>query len=91
MAQLNAAGVHGWLADLTLVGGAIFDIVLGLLLLVRRFTRPVSDRDAAGDAGLCAAGTVLAPQLWADPLGPLTKIVPMMVAMLLTLAILDER
>ena len=36
-------------------------------------------------------GTILAPALWADPLGQLTKIIPMMVAMLLTLAIIDER
>jgi hypothetical protein len=36
-------------------------------------------------------GTVLAPELWADPLGPLTKIGPLMLASLFTLAILDER
>ena len=37
------------------------------------------------------AGTLLEPQLWVDPLGPLTKIVPLLVATLFTLAILDER
>ena len=36
-------------------------------------------------------GTMLAPQLWLDPLGPLLKIVPMLIATLFTLAILDER
>jgi hypothetical protein len=36
-------------------------------------------------------GTLLAPELWADPLGPLTKIGPLMIATLFTLAILDER
>jgi DoxX-like family len=36
-------------------------------------------------------GTLLASQLWADPLGPLTKIGPMLLATLFTLAILDER
>jgi DoxX-like family len=34
------------------------------------------------------AGT---PELWADPLGPLTKIGPLLVAILFTLTILDER
>jgi hypothetical protein len=41
--------------------------------------------------GYLLAGTVLAPQLWTDPLGPLVKIVPMLVATLLTLAIVDDR
>ena len=36
-------------------------------------------------------GTMLAPELWADPLGPLTKIGPLMVATAFTLAVLDER
>jgi hypothetical protein len=36
-------------------------------------------------------GTVLLPQLWLDPLGPYLKIVPMLIATLFTLAILDER
>jgi hypothetical protein len=36
-------------------------------------------------------GTLLAPELWSDPLGPLTKIGPLMIAMLFTLAVLDER
>jgi hypothetical protein len=36
-------------------------------------------------------GTVLAPQLWLDPLGPYLKIVPLLLATMLALAILDER
>jgi hypothetical protein len=39
----------------------------------------------------CWPGTVLAPQLWIEPLGPFTKMVPLLVATLFTLAILDER
>jgi len=37
------------------------------------------------------AGDWLAPQLWFDPLGPLMKIIPMLVGTALTLAIMDER
>ena len=36
-------------------------------------------------------GTVLAPWLWADPLGPMMKVWPILVFNLLCLAILDER
>jgi hypothetical protein len=44
-----------------------------------------------GTAFYLAIGTALSPQLWSDPLGPLLKIIPMLVATLFTLAILDER
>ena len=37
------------------------------------------------------AGTILTPQLWLDPLGPLLKIVPILIATLFTLAIVDDR
>jgi len=91
LAQLDAAGVHGFAADLMLVGGALFDIVLGCALLVRRTARATLIVMLAATPIYVLAGSILAPQLWADPLGPLTKIVPMMVAMLLTLAIIEER
>ena len=37
------------------------------------------------------AGTVLRPDLWMDPLGPLLKIFPIFVLHMVALAILDER
>ena len=36
-------------------------------------------------------GTWLAPQLWLDPLGPLLKVLPVLLATAFTLAILDKR
>jgi hypothetical protein len=41
--------------------------------------------------GYLFAGTLIEPSLWADPLGPLTKILPMLLATLFTLAIVEER
>ena len=41
--------------------------------------------------GYLLVGTITAPELWFDPLGPYTKIIPMLVGSVLTLAILDER
>jgi hypothetical protein len=38
-----------------------------------------------------AAGTILRPDLWIEPLGPLLKIIPIFVLHLVALAILDER
>jgi DoxX-like family len=37
------------------------------------------------------AGTAIRPDLWADPLGAMLKIGPILVLMLAALAILDER
>ena len=71
--------------------GAWFDVVLGLLLLVRRFTRTVLVIMLVAAPIYLLIGTVLAPQLWLDPLGPLVKIIPLLVATLFTLAILDDR
>ena len=88
---MSHAGISGALADIVLIGGAVFDVVLGLLLLWRRATRAVLITMLAVTPVYVLVGTLLAPQLWADPLGPLTKIVPMLVATLFTLAILEER
>jgi hypothetical protein len=37
------------------------------------------------------AGSVLRPDLWNEPLGPLLKILPILVLHLVAMAILDER
>jgi uncharacterized protein YbjT (DUF2867 family) len=91
LAQLGEAGLHGVPADVALVGSALLEIVMGLLLVVCRAARAVLLLMLAVLAIYLLAGTVLAPQLWIDPLGPLTKVVPLAVATLFTLAILDER
>ena len=91
LAHLHAAGVEPPLDQVILVGGAIFDIVLGLLLLWRPATRAVLIIMLVVTPFYVLTGTLLEPELWADPLGPLTKIGPLMVATLFTLAILDER
>ena len=73
--HLAAADFPPALAVPTLIAGALFDIVLGLLLLVRRFARAVLMRCwrlgfylLVGSAWRRSSGL--------DPLGPLMKIVP---------------
>ena len=60
------------------MAGSIFDIVLGSLLLVRKFARPVLITMLAVTPGYLLVGTITAPQLWFDPLGPYTKVIPML-------------
>jgi uncharacterized protein YbjT (DUF2867 family) len=91
LAHLSAAGFGAGLATAAVIGGALFDIVLGLMLLVRRLAKPILITMLGATAGYVLAGTIIAPQLWIDPLGPLTKILPMLLATLFTLAVIDER
>jgi uncharacterized protein YbjT (DUF2867 family) len=91
LAQLAAVGLQSPGLEVAHVGSSLLDVALGALLLMRRTAR-VALSGMLALAGLYLIGaTILAPQLWADPLGPLLKIVPILIATLLTSAILDER
>jgi uncharacterized protein YbjT (DUF2867 family) len=91
MGHLAAAGFSPALAVPALVAGAWFDVALGLALLVRPFARGVLLTMLFGSVFYLIVGSALAPQLWSDPLGPFLKVVPLLIAVLFTLAILDER
>ena len=91
MGHLAAAGFSPRVAGPVLLLGALFDYFLGLALLVRPAARYVLYAMIVATGFYLLAGTILLPQLWLDPLGPYLKIVPMLIAMLFTLAILDER
>ena len=91
IAQMTATGTAPEFARLIVILGAWFDIVLGLLLCVRAAARWTLIIMLIATPFYLLAGTLLAPQLWLDPLGPLTKTVPLLLATALTLAIIDER
>jgi uncharacterized protein YbjT (DUF2867 family) len=91
LAQLNQAGLSELAAGVILLGSALLDVALGLLLAVRTFARAALQLMLAVTAVYMIAGTMLAPALWIDPLGPLMKLVPVLLATVLTLAIMDER
>jgi hypothetical protein len=89
--HLAQAGFGSAMASLMLVLGSLFDIAIGLALCVRPLTRRVLQIMLVATPIYLLVGTVTAPQLWFDPLGPYVKIIPMLVATGLTLAIVDER
>jgi len=89
--HLMTAGIPSALVGATVIFGGIFDVALGILLLVRRFTRAALLVMLAVTPLYLLIGTLLAPQLWLDPLGPYLKIVPVLLATVFVLAILDER
>jgi uncharacterized protein YbjT (DUF2867 family) len=91
MDYLTKAGLSAGAAEFALVAGSLIDIALGLAVLVRRFTRRALQLMLMVSAGYLLIGTITAPEVWSDPLGPYTKIIPVMLATAFTLAILDDR
>jgi uncharacterized protein YbjT (DUF2867 family) len=91
MSYVREGGLGETFAALTVVAGALADIVIGLAILWRPASR----------YGLWAAliisltyfviGTILVPRLWADPLGPMLKIWPVLMLNLVAMAIREDR
>ncbi len=89
MALLHRAGLGPW-SNATSVATAGIDLALGALLLVRRSTALAAIGGVAVSLGYVLAGTVLLPDLWADPLGPLLKAIPI-IGLSLVVAATDSR
>lgn len=88
---LTDRGVASGFAGLAVAGGSAVDLALGLLVLVRPWARAACLGMTAVALGYLAGGTILAPDLWVDPLGPFLKVLPAAVLGLFVAAILDER
>jgi len=91
MALLVNAGVSAAIAGAAVMIGALIDIVLGLAILFRPAARAALVAMLAVTAVYAVMATLLVPQLWTDPLGPLVKMLPAVLAMLFTLAIVEGR
>jgi uncharacterized protein YbjT (DUF2867 family) len=72
-------------------GGAITDILIGAGIAVRRISRGALWAGLALSVAYLVLATLWLPGLWADPLGSLVKVLPVIVLTLVALAILDER
>jgi uncharacterized protein YbjT (DUF2867 family) len=79
------------IAELTVIAGALVDLAIGLGIAWRRTARPALWAALALSMGYLVIGTFLAPYLWAEPLGPMTKIFPIAALNLVALAMLEDR
>jgi hypothetical protein len=91
LSLMYEGGVTEPLASSVVIAGALADLLIGIGIAVRRTSR------AALHAGIwisivyAVIGTWLVPRLWADPLGPMLKIWPVLVLNAMALAILEDR
>jgi uncharacterized protein YbjT (DUF2867 family) len=87
---LNQAGLSS-IAPSMMVIGAVADILIGIGIAFRKTARIA----LYGALLLCViyliTSTILVSWLWLDPLGPMLKIVPIIVLNLIALAILSDR
>lgn len=88
---LHEGGVSDPAAPLTVVAGALADLAVGVAIAFRRTTKPALYAALALSLVYVVLGTILVPRLWAEPLGPMLKIWPVMALNLVALAILDDR
>lgn len=81
----------GLLSGPAVIAGALADIIVGAAIAWRASTRRGLYGALLLSGFYAVAGSILRPDLWIEPLGPLLKIVPIFVLHLVALAILDER
>jgi uncharacterized protein YbjT (DUF2867 family) len=84
-------GGAGAVAAPGVVAGALADIFIGIGIAVRRTARIALYAALAISAFYLVTGTFILPVLWADPIGPMMKIWPIMALNLVALAIVEDR
>lgn len=85
------AGGAGWLSGPIVIAGGLADLAIGIGIAFRRTTRISLYAALIISLVYAAIGTAILPALWIEPLGPMTKIWPIIALNLFLLAILEER
>ena len=88
---LTSRGIGEAFAHGAVVVGALVDIALGAAILAKPLVVHASRGMILLTLAYLAGGTLLAPDLWLDPLGPLLKAVPAVFPALLALALAGDR
>jgi hypothetical protein len=78
-------------ATVVVVSGAVLDVLLGFAVVFHRSMPWAALGMVATTAVYLLAGSVIAPDLWNDPLGPYVKTVPAAVLALIVWAVAEER
>jgi hypothetical protein len=89
--SLIEEGGYPQFATIGVIAGALADIFIGLGIAIRPTARPALFAALAISFVYAVLGTILVPRLWSDPLGPMLKIWPVVVLIMVALAILRDR
>jgi uncharacterized protein YbjT (DUF2867 family) len=88
---LMQQGGAGGLSEMSVIAGALADVAIGIGIAFRRTARLALYAALAISVFYLIAGTAILPILWAEPLGPMLKIWPILVLHLVALGILADR
>jgi len=91
VAVLTGRGFGLAIAQMAVLVGSIADILVGALILYRPWARGACLGMAALAFGYMVAATLFAADLWADPLGPMVKVLPAIGLAVIAYAALEER
>jgi uncharacterized protein YbjT (DUF2867 family) len=91
VALMLEGGVKHGLAEAIVIVGAVADICIGVGIAFRRTARHALYAALALSLIYAILGTILLPRLWIDPIGPLLKIWPIMILILVAIAIREDR
>src|SRR3954468_10515101 len=90
VALLQEGGM-GALSGPSVIAGGLADLAIGIAIAFRRSSRRGLYAALAISTFYLVAGSIVLPRLWAEPLGPMLKIFPIMVLHLVALATLEDR
>ena len=90
-AGLISAQLGRPLALAAVMTGSLIDVLIGAGLLVQSLCRPAALAAMAVSLIYLAAGSFITPDLWADPLGPLMKVIPGIGLALVVAVMAEER
>jgi uncharacterized protein YbjT (DUF2867 family) len=88
--MMRRGGVEA-LAPVIVAGGGLADLLIGIGIAWRRNARLALISGIGVSLLYAAAGTLVTPWLWLDPLAPLLKIAPVIALHLAALALLEDR
>lgn len=91
LALLGRVGLQGWLAEAVVIGGALADLLMGLLIFAPRHQAVIGGMQVAVILGFSTLASLVTPEAWADPYGPLLKDAAMLAATLGRIAMREGR
>jgi uncharacterized protein YbjT (DUF2867 family) len=88
---MRTAHVSEQAGQLSVLAGGLADLFIGAAIIYRPTSRLGLYAAILITLAYAVIGTVLLPELWREPLGPILKVIPILVLNLVALAILEDR